>query len=187
MKFAYLAAATVALAYGREGICRFDMYWNMDACQCFKYETCAPYVRCGKEQIADPRHDCECIHRSEVDALYDHNYDEKCEKPQQTVGFIEEMTLFDCDSEGNKICNMKLECSKGQRWVEDTCMCMSIKHCFKMCPAGERLDPRESCSCVDMSIVEELYTCEPEKTDKSCPRGFYYDKHACKCFVEYNC
>ena len=78
------------------------------------------------------------------------------------MGFIEEMDLFDCDYEGNKICNMKLECSKGKKWVEDACMCMSIWQCKRICAAGEDLDPRESCSCVDMSIVEDLYTCEPE-------------------------
>ena len=164
MKFAYLAAVTVALAYGREGNCPTDMYWNMDACQCFKNETCAAYVRCGYEQIADPRHDCKCTHKDEVDALYDHNYDEKCEKPKLMVSFIKEpeMTLFDCDDEGNRICNIKMKCSEGQRWDEDACMCMSLMQCRKMCLGGKRLDPRESCKCVDKSIVEELYTCEPD-------------------------
>ena len=87
-------------------------------------------------------------------------------------------------------------------------MCMRRMKCRKGCPYGQILDPRESCSCVDQSVIDALYTCEPEKTepeleheivcecgvgyhpietDKTCEKGFRYDMDACKCMIEWNC
>ena len=64
-----------------------------------------------------------------------------------------------------------------------------------------RLDPRYSCSCVKQSVVDELYKCEPpepeiavcfggidiEETDKTCPRGYFYDMKTCRCLIKNNC
>lgn len=81
MKVPFLLFALAAAAYGYVGACDRGMYWEMKACQCFKVETCAAYVKCGFETIPDPRFDCKCTPRAEVDALYEHaGYDDNCEK-----------------------------------------------------------------------------------------------------------
>ena len=42
---------------------------------------------------------------------------------------------------------------------DSACMCMLGMKCRIMCPMGMQLDPRESCHCVDDSVVEALSMC----------------------------
>ena len=106
---------------------------------------------------------------------------------------------FDCDQDGNKICPAHpSKCPRGMRYDDEACMCMSPFQCMMMCPKGQKLDPRKGCECVDKSVVEDLYTCEPPRVEdefecdrrgnkicpshpSKCPKGQRYDDEACMC------
>ena len=99
----------------------------------------------------DPRESCKCVDEDIVDDLY------TCEPP----AVIEDE--FDCDRFGNKICpKHPRRCPRGQRYDHDACTCVAEYQCEKLCRRGQTLDPREVCSCVDKSVVKDLYTCEPK-------------------------
>ena len=160
-------ALNASLTSALSVICAKDEYFDSDACQCLKKETCAPYVRCGYGQVADPRFDCKCESIAVVAEIYDHGLDDNCmpklpdfTKPAPVTPVEEDN--FTCDSEGNKICLAQEKCPAGQVWNDEACMCFSLIQCRIGCPHGEKLDPRESCSCVDEDVVEALFECEPE-------------------------
>ena len=120
MKIPFLLSALAAVTSAYVGACDRGMYWEMKACQCFKVETCAPYVRCGYETIPDPRVDCKCIPYQEVNALYEHaGLDEKCEKiststtVQEPKPSTSSSLTYDCDDQDKKICLIKAKCLDG--------------------------------------------------------------------------
>ena len=70
---------------------------------------------------------------------------------------------YTCSEEGKKICNAEQEpCYAGQVWNEEACMCFSQSQCRISCPAGQILDPRLPCKCIDQADYDSLFTCDPE-------------------------
>ena len=99
---------------------------------------------------------------------------------------------FDCDSEGNKICLTREKCEHGV-WDEKACMCVSPFHCMLWCGEGMALDPRFGCKCVEQSVKDALYTCEPEEADECdltpdmCPNEFFIVNEDCECQCDIVC
>ena len=119
-------------------------------------KTCANYVRCGFNQIVDPRYECKCSPRDEVKAFFYHNYDEKCER--RNLGLktarVEDdddcvTGKYKCDKYGMKICLAEQKCPPGHYWDNEACMCFGMIKCAMMCQPGQDLDPRYGCKCVD--------------------------------------
>ena len=105
MKILFLLSTLGVVGYAYVGACGRGMYWDMNACQCFKVDTCAAYVKCGFQMIPDPRFDCKCSPIKEVEALYEHaGYDENCEKIIAPVPKSKPSPNFSCDDQGKKIC-----------------------------------------------------------------------------------
>lgn len=81
---AILALATISVVDARYQACSKDMYYDLDACQCFMRDTCA--LRCGYNTVQDPREKCACTDKDEIEALYDHvGYDAQCKKLRPSV------------------------------------------------------------------------------------------------------
>ena len=72
------AALNATLASALSVQCAKDEYFDTDACQCLKIETCEREVRCGYGQVADPRFDCKCEDFKVVAEIYNHGLDENC-------------------------------------------------------------------------------------------------------------
>lgn len=54
-----------------------------------------------------------------------------------------------------------MEIFGGNYWSERACSCFAMTQCDMVCPQGQDLDPRLSCGCVDQSIIDALFTCDP--------------------------
>ena len=116
-------------------------------------------------QGLDPRESCECVDQSIIDDLY------KCDPPV----LVDD---FDCNRRGEKICpDDPITCPTGTIYDDDACMCMQLIQCKIGCPMGQGLDPRESCECVDQSIIDDLYKCEPELKPFPDYRDYFYPSH----------
>ena len=112
---ALFAAALAAVSEATSFACAPDEYVNMQACQCFKRETCAAFATCVQGTTIDPRFDCKCSPLAEIEALYDHGLDESC-LPKLPPGLgggpspVPEVKNYECDANGNKICLAKQSC-----------------------------------------------------------------------------
>ena len=71
-----------------------------------------------------------------------------------------------CDESGRKMCtavDKPPQCEAGEYWDDNACMCFGMMKCRMMCPAGQMLDPRYACECVDVSVVKDLEMCGPDE------------------------
>ena len=75
----FASAMTVAIVNAYQEECPSGTHWDMEFCQCLADFTCAPYRKCERGMMVDPRYKCVCTEIPEVKSLLNHGRDENCE------------------------------------------------------------------------------------------------------------